>query len=428
MSYNYSVTSALLNATFSSNRSSGISSSSLATTDAYTSLLNMYYNINSSSSSGLSSSTASAAAYVAKLQNDGDNLKTSLSSLMTSGSGSVYSQVSLASDSSAVSVSYTGSDKPEDFTVDVTQAAAAQENAGTALKANATASGASSLTITSSDGEKHSFYVSSSYSATNAEVQEKLAEKINNAKIGITASIKTDENKGTSQLVLTAKNSGADSAFSVSGELAQSMGISKATTAAQDAVYSINGGAEQTSSTNKIKLSDDLTLNIKGKTSKTANISYSKNSLEAINSAREMVNNINGLLNAAKESKDKSSEKLESLISSTIKTYASGLADIGITTGENGYLKIDETKMKTAAESGELEKFFTSDAGKNYGFANRMSRIADQTKNEPTRFLSTEAKHNLNASEKGYDITKSSGYIQSYYKLSSASMLLNLFS
>lgn len=424
---NYNINSSLLSSFSSANSSKSWNPISSTTSD---SLLNMYSYIYGKNTNKTSSSVSG---YQVNLKEKSSDLISSLETLSKKGSSSVFDKIGAVSDSSAITATYSGKSIGEEITVDVEQIASTQKNQGNSLKSNASTLSSTSLNITASDGTKKTFYVSTN-NATNKEVQTNLAEKINKANIGVTASVVTNEKKGTSQLVLESSETGTDNSFTVSGNLAKELGVTTATQNAKDAIYSINGGEKQTSSKNTVEINDDLTLKFKNTTDKTANISYSKNDTSGINAARELVNSYNALLKTAKDYGDSGSSRLESQLTGAVNTYSGALSKIGITKNKKGYLEIDENKMQKSAESGELSKFFNSNSqtGKNYGFTNRLSTIAEKANNDPTQYLSQSSKNQLNI-ENGTSYVssltsgKSNNYISTYFNLSSKSMLLDLF-
>jgi len=394
------------------------------------SLLNMYSYIYSNNKSN--STTSGASAYQVSLKENSGKLKSSIDELTQKGSKSLFNRINAVSDSDAVKATYTGTDKGEELEVDVEQIATTQKNEGKTLKSDSSSLSSNSLTITLDNGFSKSFYVSGG-AMTNKEAQEKLAEKINNSTLGISAKVVTNEKKGTSQLVLESKQTGTKNSFSVSGKLAEELGIDKKTQEAKDAIYSING-ERNISSSNEIEVNDDLKLTLRDKTTETANITYSRNDLSSINAVRELVNNYNALLNTAKKYTDTGAQRLESQLIGAANTYSYDLNKIGISTNEKGYLEIDEDKMAKSAESGELAKFFGASSNNNYsssGFVNRISTIAESVNNDPTQYLSEQGKmqlKNQNNSSSKTNITSNSvsrNYIQKYFSLSATSMLLD---
>jgi len=138
--------------------------------------------------------------------------------------------------------------------LDVRQTALAQTNAGEEMDAaqRGVETGEHTFSI-EVGGETHTFSITVDENDTNESIQARMAEAINEADIGVTAAVTTDEEEGTTALSLTSDSTGTDAAFTVtdeSGNLASAMGITDATQEAQNAVYSVNGGPEIESQSN----------------------------------------------------------------------------------------------------------------------------------------------------------------------------------
>ncbi|MBR1737873.1 MAG: hypothetical protein IJ736_12820 [Firmicutes bacterium] len=401
-----------------------VNSSSAAAAESLLGMASMIYGQNTASAA------ADASSYAVDVKESANALKNSVAQLSAKGDKSVFNAATANSDDKGVSVKYTGTEKFDDMKVGVTQVAQAQKNEGDKLKADATATAnSSSFKITDANGKSRSFFVSVSAKDTNEDVQQKVADKINSAGLDVTASIEKDEKTGQSRLVVSGKTTGEGKDFTVSGEMADNLGINKATQSAQDAVYTING-EEKTSSSNNIKVSDNLSLTLNSKTEKDANVSYSKSNTNGINAVRSLVNNYNALMDTAKNFKDSGASKLENQLKGAADTYATALSRIGITTNENGYLQIDADKMKSAADSGELQKFLESNSedNANYGFINRLGSIAEKA-DDPTNYMSQETKNSVNSnSVSNYynsSYANSNYYINSYINLSNSSLLFD---
>lgn len=418
----YNSTTSLLSSLYGSS-SSSVGSSGLTSS---------VYGSSSYGSYGVNTSTASSSlsSYLVGIKQAAANIG---SAVDTAQDKSTWNKISYNSDSSSVSVSYTGDKELGNMTVDVKALAKSQVNEGKKLEADARSSvNSTSFSITMDDGTKKDFFVATGSSLSNKEVQQKVADKINSSKLGVTASVETDS-KGKSRLVLTGK-SGEENGFNVSGALAEDLGITTVSQKAQDAVYSINSGPEQKSSTNKIEINDNLTLSLKSVTEKTANLTYSKDLKKGINAAREFVNSFNALYDKARGYEDSGASKLQNRLTSLTSAYSKSLSRIGIGTDENGYLKIDEEKMQKAAENGDLEKFFTKDAGQNYGFVNRIDILANQVNSDPSKFLSSSGKEELkseNSSSSSYypssytDLMGSASFRKSYFNYITTSALFD---
>lgn len=426
ISNRYSMYSSLISQTYSTGGTSSVASTN--------SLLGMYSNIygaNSSKGSTVSSQTSSYMVNLKKSASDVLDAVDTIKSLNDKKNVSANS-----SDSASVSAKYKGTEKRDDIEIDVSRIATAQVNESSALKTNSSSlyySKASGISITTGDGKTHSFNYSSSINETDGKALEKIAQKINKADIGVTASVETDSKTKTSKLVLKGEKTGAENDFSVSGDLAEKIGLNKIKTAASDAIYSING-EEKVSSSNKIQIDDDLSITLNKATDDTAKITFGKSNIASINAARELVNVFNGLANTAYSTEDSGAEKLGNRLQSIAKSYGAALDRIGISLNGKGYLEIDEDKMKEAAESGELSKFFDNNgkAGLSYGFINRLENVANRAFKDPTSFLSGAGKAEVNGSSNsgsGSYLNSASpvsyNYISAYYRYSTAAMLFS---
>lgn len=427
ISNKYSMYSNLISQTYSTGSAGSFSAS------ASNSLLGMYSYIY-----GANNNTATASAgtssYLVDLKKEASTAVDTISSIK--GTKTDASKIAANSDnSSAVSASYKGTEKRDDIKIDVSKIASAQINEGNELKSNSSSlyySKANNITITDNNGKAHSFSYSPKITETDSKALSNIAQKINKANIGVTASVETDEKNKTSKLVLKGSKVGEENSFSVSGNLAEAIGINNVKQNASDAVYSING-EEKTSSSNEIKIDKDLTVNLKKATDETATISFGKPKLDTINAARSLVNAFNGMAHAAYSSDDSGAEKLGNRLASLAKNYGASLARIGVSLNSKGYLEIDEDKMDKAAENGELDKFFNSNSkkGLSYGFVNKVENLAKQASEDPTRFLSNSGRAEVNSVSDNsyYNYSKNNrvsyNYISSYYKYSNMALLFN---
>lgn len=420
----YSVYSQLLSNTYST----GSISSSLSS-----SLLGMYSNIYGTNTASSSTNTSN---YLVDIKEKSSDILDTLESLNAKGSSSLFKNtVAAKSNNSAVTAQYSGSETQEDFEVEVSQIASSQKNESISFNKRGAAiysAHASKINIETSDGKSLSINYSANISDTDEKTLNKIASKINDANIGINASVQTDSKTGTNKLVLSSKETGSENTFSVSGDLAEALGINNVSTAAADAVYSING-EQHVSSSNKIEFEDGtkLTLNSTTTENKPAKISYKNDMTDAINATRELVNNFNALASTAYKSTDTGAAKLSKQLQAAADTYSASLSRIGISMNSKGYLEIDSDKMQSAADSGELSRFFNANSNntKNYGFAYRLETIASKANSDPTTYLSNPAKSAINStSNAGYSLTSSGSsrnYINTYYRYSTAALLFD---
>lgn len=421
VSNRYSMYSNLISQTYGAGATSSVSDS----------LLGMYSYMfgGANKTSGVSSATSQ---YLVDLKDSANSTLNSISSVRDTLKGS--GKISANSDNSdAVSATYSGKEKErDDIKIDVSKIASAQVNESQSFKSNSSSlyyKNASSISISTSDGKSYSFHYSPSITETDGKALDKIAQKINKANIGVSASVETDEKTKTSKLVLKGSKTGEGNDFTVSGNLAEALGIDNVKKAASDAVYSING-EEKTSSSNKIEVDDDLTINLKSATEKTATISFGKSKLDSINAARELVNAFNGLADTAYSNSDAGAERLGNRLQSIARSYGSSLNKIGVSMNAKGYLTIDEDKMKKASENGDLDNFFkvNNKEGLSYGFTNRLENVAKKAYDDPTDYLSSSAKAEVNSSDSSYyrSVSPASyNYISAYYRYSNVALLFS---
>ena len=290
--------------------------------------------------------------------------------------------------------SFTGKTVP-DTTVLIDQVATTQKNEGTDMRAGGTvlAGGLYRFEI-EVDGKKHQISFSTDSRETNQSFQQKMAEAINRANIGVTASVTMDDDKINSRLNLETKTTGegkdGQPRFTIndlSGNAVTLTGVDKITQQAQNAIYSINGGEKQNSASNDIKLSGELTITLVEASEDEVTISLGKDRIAMQNGARQLINFYNALLEAAKDNaSDKVTRKLVLDLEGAVNANRSALRGIGIQFCDDGYLVIDEKKMKAAAEDGTMERFFGSNGSNN--FISRLSRLSNDVSKNPMGFVS----------------------------------------
>ena len=281
---------------------------------------------------------------------------------------------------------------PRDTTINVTQVAQAQVNTGEALTASsgAVTSGGYRFSI-SVGGNTQEFTLNVLDSDDNASVQRAMAEAINRRGMGVTATVQTatDSETGaqTSTLTLTANQTGTGNAFTVNditGNLAASMGVTTASQTAQNAVFTLNGGAERQSQTNDISLAAGVTATIRGVGE--AQISFGRSAEQAVSAVTDLVGALNNALRNTNPNDGRGSARFVSDIQGMNRTFAPALSRVGIDVGADGRLSINQDRLQRAAQDGSLERVF---GNQNMGFAGRANRIANNAasgayRNAPT--------------------------------------------
>ena len=170
-----------------------------------------------------------------------------------------------ALDASVAEVSGKLGDRGDQYKLTVEQLASGQINRSTVLNSkDPMPSMGGSLRIKTEKGS-FDFYLSAAGTKTNREMLDKFAARINAKDTGVTASVKEKDGKAYLQLEGAA---GDGSTFSVSGSLAERLGLDQVAQVGQQAVYTVqkNDGEMQryTSDSNKVTLDGRLNAQLKG--------------------------------------------------------------------------------------------------------------------------------------------------------------------
>jgi len=280
------------------------------------------------------------------------------------------------------------------MSVEVHQVATAQRNEGTALSgtALATSSGfsAGSNQITIGVGDQN-FNLNVNISATDTvrDVQNRIASAINNrSDIAVRASVTTDN--GNTRLTLESAQTGVATTgqpnFTVSGAAANAAGITGVTQAAQNAEFRVNRGnftgAMQTSRTNDVELVSGINARLAD--TGTVNITMERDETAQINAFRNLVNQFNDLVELSRDNPNsRNGDRLARDLATFATTNAPALGRAGISMNRDGFLSINESQMRTAAERGELERLAGGSA------LGRLERIADNVIRNPAGFVNS---------------------------------------
>jgi len=270
---------------------------------------------------------------------------------------------------------------PRDTTIYVAQVAQAQANVSDAVESRGLINeGTYTFQIAVGD-QLHDFEIEVSAGDDALTVQRRMADAINDADIGITASVQTGTRDGVaiSAMTIAANETGTEAQFAIrdtgSGDLISSMnldGMTAASRAGQDAMFRIDGGELITQQSNEIELAAGVTATFTGRGE--TRITFDNSPQETINAARDLVNAINSAIRGTDPNDGRGSERfLNDLIGANI-NFAPLLARAGIEVQENGQLAINETQLRDAIESGTFERTIGS-------FTSRIERIANNATN-----------------------------------------------
>ena len=334
--------------------------------------------------------------YVNSLKSSSKDLTSALKEL----SGPAFSNRTItSSDKDAMTVSYSGktpSSVPQ-MSVKIEQIASGQQNEGNRLNAKDAYEGAKGINkfAIETGGKKTELSINVASTDTNKDVQQKMADAINKAGVGVKATVATDDKSGASMLKIESEVTGSSpknvfTVKDVTGNAAALTGANDVAKAGQDAKYSVDGGPTRTSQSNTVNLGSGVSATLKKASDEPVTVSRGKDVEIAKAQVEKMVKSYNSLFSeSAQRVNDPKSQNLASRMVNTSKVYTSSLSNIGIGFDNSGKMTIDSKKLDQAAESGQLEKFFTENSGKNYGFTNQLARLSDNVTKNTSNFVSS---------------------------------------
>jgi len=313
---------------------------------------------------------------------------------------SAFSQNTMVSSNKDVmSVNYSGNNlgSMNDMSVKVDQIATGQLNEGSSMSSSALYSGDRGVNRfeINTGGKTTQLSISVAAGDSNKDVQQKMATAINNAGLGLKATVETDSKTNVSMLRVESTNVGTaeNNAFSlrdVTGNAVAQTGANDMSRDRQDAIYSVNGGPAQTSRSNTINLGNGLTATLRAASEEEVNITRGSDLGQAISAVESMVRGFNKMFGAAAANlTDPKAQGLASRSMNISAAYSRSLSDIGISFDAGGRMLINSQKLSQAAENGKLEQFFTENRGKNFGFAAMMGRLSDNVSTNTSNFVSS---------------------------------------
>ena len=333
--------------------------------------------------------------YISNIKSASKSLSNSLRDL----SGSAFVRKgAVSSDSEAMSVKYTGINPGaiKQTSVKIDQTAAGQLNEGQVMNSNDTYGPAGTNKFSVNIGGKTTeLSVNIGASDTNSVVQQKMADAINKAGLGIKATVETDAKNNTSMLKLESTGTGDNiknkfTLTDISGNLVSQTGANNITRAARDAIFSIDGGASRTSQSNTIDLGGGVSATFNKASDKAITVSSGIDSSYSKTAVENFIKSYNDLYSAAAQNVDDfKAQNLATKMINTSKVYLGSLTDIGIGFDKDGLMTLDSEKFDVAAKNGSLEKFFTENSGKNYGFTNQIAKLADNVTRNTANYVSS---------------------------------------
>jgi flagellar hook-associated protein 2 len=270
------------------------------------------------------------------------------------------------------------------YAIRVDQLALAQENVGSELSGAEVSNvieGTNTFNI-NINGQDNEINIEVLAGDTNEAVLQKIETAVNQADLGVTAQITTDDVAGTQQLSLKGDNTGEDNAFSISdvaGNAVSVTGVGTVSTAAQDAGYHVDGNGF-TSGTNNIYLDGGLVeVELKGEGE--ATLTVAPDETEVKDAVSTFVSEINAFLDFLEQNEDYIKEDVSSSVYSFVVDHKNELASFGISEGDDGRLDIDEIQLSEAVSQNlsEIKETFGGLDGLSVLVSNYATRVTSES-------------------------------------------------
>lgn len=290
------------------------------------------------------------------------------------------------------------------YSVEVEQLATSSQVATAPLAKDFTAAGAGTLTVGIGADDDSSVSVQIAEGASLIEIRDSLNEQLKDK--GVSANIVNNPVDGTSQLVLTSKETGEGKDIKLSGTLGdKDFGAGLETLQkAENAKFSVDGLQLQ-SATNTIKdVIPDVEFTIKAKTEENKPVSVTvgedkagvKNQLEKfVEAYNELMGTAKDLTRVTRVGEDKAPVTGGLVGDATVRNLVNGvraemgalssdsgdlraLADLGISLDKDGKLSIDDKKLDAALESNfdQVGNFLTGESGLMTRLESRVSAFS----------------------------------------------------
>lgn len=312
-------------------------------------------------------------------------------------------KVAYSSNENIATATYIGPSETADdiplYEIEVKSLASPQINMGKFLP------GEASVTLTPStysfdvgiDDLNYEFQFNIKSTDTNRDVQERLSRLINNANIGMSAQVITDEN-GNSSLRMESNATGlkddkpylfkiSDNQTSKTAGAVQYFGLDYIASPSSNASFAING-EELSTASNQFTLEHNYELQLTGVSSEegeTASIGLRTDVESLTENVNTLVRGYNSFLRAVAEYSENQpkSNRLFNEMSSVAKVYAQGLTSIGLNLNLDGTLEVDSDTLQKRAMGEDAKEVFSSMKG----FTNSVLRKTNQVSLNPMNYV-----------------------------------------
>ncbi len=314
--------------------------------------------------------------YVVGIKENARELRNTITSLSGSDETELLNRkMAYSTDDSVVDAKYIGDianqNEDENLEIGVEQLAQSQINTGNYLRKEAMAmpSGTYSFDV-AVNNTGYEFQFNINPGDTNYDLQNKLARLINNANIGLTATVK-EYNSDYAALSLESTATGIDlghaTLFEVTDDntsrskgIVDYLGIDEVSRHPQNAIFTMNG-EKRVSYTNHFTVQSKYDITLKGlpaSNEETVTVGLKPDMESLAENINHFIGGYNDFIRAASEyqnSQPKSSQLIREM-SRISGLYNNELNPLGISLGEDGTIQVDNTVLKAGLEeNGAME-------------------------------------------------------------------------
>lgn len=311
--------------------------------------------------------------YALNIKEESIALFASLSSLSDSGDGAVFSQKKAYTGNDSITAKIVTEDYeklPEEFDLKVNSLAKQQVNQGNSYyrTGKGLAAGTYRFNLSVND-DVYEFQFNIKKDANHEEIGQELANFINKAGVGVTASVQYD-GKDKISLVLEARMSGRGTHGNVFAlqDLGTGKGkgivsyynLNQMVQEPKNASFMINGENKESLS-NSFILNQALYVTLKGATDEEVHVGYLPDSDKIIESIKEMMTGYNGLIEFTKEYTEKKGyvPKLANELSAVVRPHHAEMESCGITLDTDRKMQLDESLAVQACNEGDMQDLFS---------------------------------------------------------------------
>ena len=285
-------------------------------------------------------------------------------------------------ESSAVSVTVEDGAQLEDYTIEVKQVAATQENRTNSVLASDINELSDALNHIEIDtgGDVNDLLIERSPEETNQALYTNIADTINNADLDVIARVVTDESDQIA-LSISSKRSGEDNGFSIGGNLGEALNLNTVDTAPQDAIVHVNNDIVE-SSTNLVELdSGKIGIKINEETTIPFDLHIEVSGRGALAVAKRFGNSFSKAMIYLKGLNSVSADLLSKQLERAVTDNEETFAELGITLNDNKEIEIDDKQFQ--AKFNENDREDTKILTRFKGAVNQVERKTTEALNTP---------------------------------------------